>query len=118
MRPVKADPGAEHMLAYWLLEEAGIPASSSDRLLVASCIRLLSRKGGTVQNAAEYILRAAQMAELEGEIITIFWFRDRKYLQAQPPNPGAQHTIVSEDEARATWDSMSEAFKQANPWQA
>ena len=115
MIPVN-DAGAEVGLAAWLCEEAGLPATNGDRLLIAQCIRLLAKRGGDVQQAAQYILRQAQMAELEGTPVTIFWFRDRKYLQGQPPNPGAQQTTISEDEAYLRWQSMSEAFKRANPW--
>lgn len=32
------------------------------------------------------------------------------------PNPGATQTTISEDEAYLRWQSMSEAFKAANPW--
>ena len=110
------DAGAEVMLANWLLEEAGIPATNGDRLLVSQCIRLLAKRGGDLQQSAQYILRQAQMAELEGTPITIFWFRDRKYLQGQPPNPGAQQTTISEDEAYLRWQSMSPEFRERNPW--
>ena len=89
MQRVNGDCGAEIMLANWLLEEAGIPATNSDRLLVAQCIKLLAKQGGDLKTAAEFILHAAQQTELQGEVINRWYFQDRKYLPRKgPSNPG------------------------------
>ena len=119
------DAGAELGLAFWLLEELGMPASNSDRVLVAECIRLLAKQGGTVKNAADFILHAARQEE---QPITIWFFRDRKYLPKTPPNPGVYNEAkrdqleaqraAEEQEGYVMWQGMSEQFKAANPWRA
>lgn len=125
-KPVNADAGSELMLAHWLLEELGVPATNSDRMLVADCIRLLARKGGTTQTAAQYILESARMAELEGVTINRFWFSDRKYMAATadvsaawtPEKVSARHEkeAAALREAYAMWCGTSEKYRKQNPW--
>lgn len=127
MRRVNEDSGAEIELAYWLLEEIGMPASNSDRLVVADCIRLLAKKGGTVKTAADFILFQAQTAESDGTVLNIWWFKDRKYLPNVPdiasiwtPEQIAQREsqkAIEEASARQMWEGMSEDFKKQNPWE-
>ena len=120
MIPVN-DAGAEVGLAAWLLEEAGIPATNSQRLLVAQCIRLLAREGGDVKDAAAYILRQAQAALLEGECVNVFWFTDQRYKprRGKMPQPGGSNQRhVTDEEAYLTWQSMSEEYRKANPWRS
>lgn len=127
MKAVNTDAGAEIGLSFWLCEELGMPASNGDRLVIADCIRLLAKEGGTVKNAAQYILHQAQMAQFEGTTITLWWFKDRKYLPAvrdvsaawTPEKVLARQAQdgAAEREAYEVWSSMSQQFKLANPWE-
>lgn len=85
------------MLSNWLLEEASIPATNSQRLLVAQCIRLLAKEGGTLQDAAQFILEKAQSAIADGECVNTFWFTDQRYKPQKPQKSKRQ----KENEARA-----------------
>lgn len=125
-RPEKADfeTGEELMAAHWLLEELGCVADNGVRRVAAESIRLLAKEGGDVQTATEYILKAGKQAKDCGEIINRFWFTDQRYRpqeqrenRKQVDNPGAQNQReLSDAEAYAMWQGMSEEFKQANPW--
>jgi len=77
--PVNPDAGAELALASWLFEEWGVPSDFGTRDLASQAIRLLAKEGGTVKQAAEFILQAGKQAREAGETINRFWFTDQKY---------------------------------------
>ena len=115
------------MLANWILEEAGVVADNSTRLVAATAIRLLSREGGTTKDAADYILAAAKESMAAGEVVNRFWFSDQRYRPGdgkrkpkQPKfKPRTEEQIRDEEaNALAIWESMSEEFKRDNPWTA
>ncbi len=74
-----ADPGAELMLAAWVLEESGIPSDSSLVRIAGSSIRLLAKERGDMRTAAQYILSQAIDARCRGETVNRFWFSDQRY---------------------------------------
>ena len=122
------DAGAEIMLANWVLEEASCPATNSTRLLVADCIRLLAKQGGSVKDAARYILERIHQDRMQGVKINRGWFEDQKYMPDTPQGPTArvpspdevrarqEQREAQEREAYATWESMSAEYRAANPW--
>lgn len=111
------DAGAELGLAAWLVDELGIPAGFSDRDIIAQAIRAEARTQG-MQKAATFILARALLDKAQGQRINRFWFTDQKYLDSALPNPGVYvaPTNTQQFTAREQWDSMSEAYKRANPW--
>jgi hypothetical protein len=128
MIPVNQDAGAELTLAYWVLEEAELPASNSTRILVADCIRLLAKKKDTMKEAADFILAALIRARLNGERVNRFWFEDRKYLEQGPQQVGVwngRETTEAELQAREAaqrkedyefWNGMGDKYKAEHPW--
>lgn len=113
------DTGAELPLAHWLLEELCVPSCWSDRQVVAECIRMLAKEGGTMEEAAGFILHQAKNAVASGERVNRFWFADQRYKPQKPVRRQAgagNQRSVDDDEARAIWESMSDAYKRAHPW--
>lgn len=124
------DAGSELMLANWLLEELGQPATNATRIIVAECIRLLAKTYKLTEEApraaAEFILKRAEIAKLSGERVNRFWFEDQRYM----PDTGSQATVgmydpsapqnardeASERESYMDWMSMNEVWKKKNPW--
>jgi hypothetical protein len=119
MPETQTDAGSELAFAYWLLEELSVPSCWSDRQIVAEAIRMQAKEGGTMQDAAGFILHQAKNAVAAGERVNRFWFSDQKY----KPKPGKRQAGAgnqgqsekSEDEARAMWEAMSPAYQAANP---
>lgn len=112
------DSGSELGFAYWLLEEAGIPSCWSDRQIVAEAIRMLVKEGGTMQEAAGFILHQAKNAVAAGERVNRFWFSDQRYKVVKRQAGADNQRNIEVDEARAMWESMSPAYKEANPFGA
>jgi hypothetical protein len=121
-----SDSGAELALAFWLLEEACVPSCWSDRIFVAECIRMLAKEGGTLEEAAGYILHQAKNAVAAGDVVNRFWFTDQKYKPSKPtvrPQPGMDFKGRSDEELAAerqsayeVWQSCSEGYKALHPW--
>jgi hypothetical protein len=116
MIPVNSD-GESMMAAGWLFEELMIPSDFGTRDLAAQAIRMEAKRMGGVEKAAKIILAAARYAQRSGEKINRFWFQDQKYLRNLKIEAGADNQRqYSEDEARAIWQGMPEAYRKANPW--
>ena len=71
--------GEELMAAVWLFEELGLANSFGDRQIVAQVIAFEARSRGDTQAAAQFLLAEARGAMARGEIVNVFWFKDRKF---------------------------------------
>jgi hypothetical protein len=92
LRPVlvsqSAGANGEFAAAYWLQQELGVPASSRDIEIFAQAILFASREyEGDVQATAEHLKSKAHEAELRGEKVDVFWFKDRNWKSSIRTNP-------------------------------
>ena len=86
--PQSAGAKGEFTAAYWLQQELGVPASSNDIALFAQAILFVSREHeGDMQRAAEFLKSKAEAAQQRGEIITVWWFKDKKWQNGRKTNP-------------------------------
>jgi hypothetical protein len=118
--PLTSDAGSELMLANWILEEAGIVADNGTRRIVAESVRLLAKEGGTTQDAAKFILAAAQRAVADGETINRFWFTDQRYRPQKPRKgkkeaiPGPRDAPGYEEEYRLAAEKIQRETEESN----
>jgi hypothetical protein len=70
----------EFMAANWLMEEAGFAGTPGDVRIVAQVIAAEAKVAGCdAKGAAEFLLGACQRAQERGELVNVFWLKDRKY---------------------------------------
>lgn len=115
----------EMQAAITLMQVLGLASGDYDLKIMAQVIAFEAREAKTTPaRAAEMLHILGKQGMERGEAVNTFWFKDRKFaLDGKranghaPPNPGAQRQIErSEDEAKLIWESMSPAYKEANPW--
>jgi hypothetical protein len=85
----KPSVGAEGelMAATYLLEEIGMVATFRDIELVAGVIRYAARDAHCdIQEATEQLTVWAKAAIDRGELVNVFWFKDRKFMQTGGKN--------------------------------
>ena len=112
-----------------LCEDLGVVADGSTRRIAAESVRMLAAEGGTAETAFIFILEAGKQAVARGEVINRFWFTDQRY-RPQAPRRGArgpdvpvfaqapppEATAAEDVESYRQWESMSPAYREANPW--
>ena len=84
--PPRANPtpstgnDGEFMWATWLMDEAGLAHVPRDVEVVAQVIGAEANVAHTdAKGAAEWLLGACQRAMKRGELVNVFWLKDRKY---------------------------------------
>jgi hypothetical protein len=85
----KPSVGAEGelMAATYLLEEIGMVATFRDVELVAGVIRYAARDAHCdIQEATKQLTVWAKAAIDRGELVNVFWFKDRKFMQTGGKN--------------------------------
>jgi hypothetical protein len=76
--PTQAEANGELSAAAKLWQELGLAASRSDVELLAEVLTF-ERARNSGGNAYVYLLQAAQTAIKRGEVVNVFWFKDRKF---------------------------------------
>ena len=78
------DEVGERMAAAWVLEELGLAGGAYDVQTIAKVIFYAARDAGSdVEAAAKMLLDAANAAIAEGDLVNVFWFKDRKYARGK-----------------------------------
>lgn len=104
--PVSAGADGEFLFATGMFQELGLAAFPSDIRIVAQVIAYEARSAQTdSENAAQFLLQAAQQAIRRGEVVNAFWFKDRKFAT------GESHAKRNRSQART--DGNVEALRSA-----
>jgi len=82
--PPRAGANGELMLATWLLEELGLAGGPYDLETIAKVIRYVARDAPCdIEKASKTLLDAARAAIESGELVNVFWFKDRRFAQGK-----------------------------------
>lgn len=77
---VRPGSNGEFMAATWLLQELGIASHASDISVVAQVIAFEARnRGEPMMDAAYWISEQTRKKQGQGEHVTVFWLKDRKF---------------------------------------
>jgi hypothetical protein len=108
MGNIQHGANGEFMAAGWLLEELGLAAGSYDVQMVAQVIAYAARDSQTDTEAASKVLLASAKSAINaGEVVNVFWFKDRRFAQPRQATPRI-------DQAQA--DRYEESARKAEEW--
>jgi uncharacterized protein YdaU (DUF1376 family) len=75
------------MAAYALAQEIGIAVSAGDVHILGQVIENAAEQAKIdIGEAVKMLVESARAAEKSGEVVTVFWFKDRKFLQGAKSN--------------------------------
>jgi hypothetical protein len=83
--PVAVSPGAngEFAAAFWLQQQIGLAATAGDMQVLAQVVLFVARDMSFQEpmEAAEWLKSRASEAQGRGDLVNMFWFKDRKFAQ-------------------------------------
>lgn len=109
-KTVNTAPQTEATMAARLMELLGLAAGAYDLDIVAQVIAFEARAAHTEpQEAAKFLLQAAQSAIQRGETVNTFWFKDRKFAQESTNGTGKAKPGVTKQRLDASRTALAEA---------
>jgi len=110
IKTVNTAPQTEATMAARLMELLGLAAGAYDLDIVAQVIAFEARAAHTEpQEAAKFLLQAAQSAIQRGETVNTFWFKDRKFAQESTNGTGKAKPGVTKQRLDASRTALAEA---------
>jgi hypothetical protein len=119
-KSVHTAPQTEATMAARLMELLGLAVGAYDLDMVAQVIAFEARAAHTEpQEAAKFLLQAAQSAIQRGETVNTFWFKDRKFAQESTNGTGKAKPGVTKQRLDASRTALAEALAKRGvegPW--
>lgn len=78
-----AGANGEFLAATELMQQLRLPSTAGDIRIMAQVIALQSPDHGGVEKTTAWLKERATAAELSGEIVDMFWFKDKKFNQVK-----------------------------------